>query len=202
MAFELPALAYAPTALEPHIDAKTMEIHHGKHHQAYVTNLNAAIVGTDAEKLSIEEICKNISKYPMPVRNNGGGHYNHSLFWSIMSPNAGGDPSGDLAAAIDKAFGNFEEFKKQFATAAATRFGSGWAWLCVKEDKSLCICSTPNQDNPLMDIAECKGTPVLALDVWEHAYYLHYQNRRPDYVGAFWNVINWTKVAELYKNAM
>jgi len=202
MAFELPALAYAPTALEPHIDAKTMEIHHGKHHQAYVTNLNAAIAGTDAEKLSIEEICKNISKYPMPVRNNGGGHYNHSLFWSIMSPNGGGAPTGDLAAAIDKAFGNFEEFKKQFAAAAATRFGSGWAWLSVKEDKSLCVCSSPNQDNPLMDIAECKGTPILGIDVWEHAYYLHYQNRRPDYVGAFWNVINWTKVAELYKNAM
>ena len=202
MAFELPALAYAPTALEPHIDAKTMEIHHGKHHQAYVTNLNAAIAGTDAEKLSIEEICKNISKYPMPIRNNGGGHYNHSLFWTLMAPNAGGNPTGDLAAAIDKAFGNLDEFKKQFATAAATRFGSGWAWLCVKEDKSLCVCSTPNQDNPLMDIAECKGTPILALDVWEHAYYLHYQNRRPDYVGAFWNVINWTKVAELYKNAM
>jgi len=202
MAFELPALPYATTALEPHIDAKTMEIHHGKHHQAYVTNLNAAIAGTDAEKLSIEEICKNISKYPMPVRNNGGGHYNHSLFWSIMSPNGGGAPTGDLAAAIDKAFGNFEEFKKQFATAAATRFGSGWAWLSVKEDKSLCVCSSPNQDNPLMDIAECKGTPILGIDVWEHAYYLHYQNRRPDYVGAFWNVINWTKVAELYKNAM
>jgi len=202
MAFELPALAYAPTALEPHIDAKTMEIHHGKHHQAYVTNLNAAIAGTDAEKLSIEEICKNISKYPMPVRNNGGGHYNHSLFWTLMAPNAGGNPTGDLAAAIDKAFGNLDEFKKQFATAAATRFGSGWAWLCVKEDKTLCVCSTPNQDNPLMDIAECKGTPILALDVWEHAYYLHYQNRRPDYVGAFWNVVNWNKVAELYKNAM
>jgi Fe-Mn family superoxide dismutase len=138
----------------------------------------------------------------MPVRNNGGGHYNHSLFWTLMAPNAGGNPTGDLAAAIDKAFGNLDEFKKQFATAAATRFGSGWAWLCVKEDKSLCVCSTPNQDNPLMDIAECKGTPILALDVWEHAYYLHYQNRRPDYVGAFWNVINWTKVAELYKNAM
>lgn len=202
MAFELPALPYAPTALEPHIDTKTMEIHHGKHHQAYVTNLNAAIAGTDAEKLSIEEICKNISKYPMPVRNNGGGHYNHSLFWSIMSPNGGGAPTGDLAAAIDKAFGNFEEFKKQFATAAATRFGSGWAWLSVKEDKSLCVCSSPNQDNPLMDIAECKGTPILGVDVWEHAYYLHYQNRRPDYVSAFWNVINWAKVAELYKNAM
>lgn len=202
MAFELPALPYATTALEPHIDAKTMEIHHGKHHQAYVTNLNNAIAGTDAEKLSIEAICKNISKYPVAVRNNGGGHYNHSLFWTIMAPNAGGAPTGDLAAAMDKAFGNFEEFKKQFATAAATRFGSGWAWLCVKADKTLCVCSSPNQDNPLMDISECKGTPILGIDVWEHAYYLHYQNRRPDYVGAFWNVINWKKVAELYKNAL
>lgn len=202
MAFELPALPYAKNALEPHIDTQTMEIHHGKHHQAYVTNLNNAIAGTDAEKLSIEEICKNISKYPVAVRNNGGGHYNHSLFWSIMAPNAGGTPTGELAAAIDKAFGNFDEFKKQFATAAATRFGSGWAWLCVKTDKSLCVCSSPNQDNPLMDISECKGTPILGLDVWEHAYYLHYQNRRPDYVTAFWNVINWNKVAELYKNAV
>jgi Fe-Mn family superoxide dismutase len=203
MAFELPALPYAPTALEPHIDAKTMEIHHDKHHQAYVTNLNNAIAGTDAEKMSIEEICKHISKYPPAVRNNGGGHYNHSLFWTLMAPNAGGAPSGDLAAAIDKAFGSLDEFKKQFANAAATRFGSGWAWLCVKEDKSLAVCSTPNQDNPLMDVdtAGCKGTPILALDVWEHAYYLHYQNRRPDYVTAFWNVVNWKKVEELYAKA-
>ncbi len=202
MAFELPALPYAPNALEPNIDARTMEIHHGKHHQAYVTNLNAALAGTDAEKLSIEEICKNISKYPMPVRNNGGGHYNHSMFWKVMKANGGGAPSGDLAAAIDKTFGSLDEFKKQFATAAATRFGSGWAWLCVKADKTLCVCSTPNQDNPLMDIAECKGTPVLGLDVWEHAYYLNYQNRRPDYATAFWNVVNWDEVANNYKAAM
>ncbi len=201
MAFELPQLPYAKNALEPHFDERTMDIHHSKHHQAYVTNLNNAIAGTDAEKLSIEDICKNISKYPAPVRNNGGGHYNHSLFWTLLSPNGGGAPTGDLAAAIDKAFGNFEEFKKQFAAAAATRFGSGWAWLCVKADKTLCICSTPNQDNPLMDIAECPGTPILGLDVWEHAYYLHYQNRRPDYVTAFWNIVNWEKVTELYNKA-
>jgi Fe-Mn family superoxide dismutase len=202
MAFELPALPYATNALEPHIDARTMEIHHTKHHQAYVTNLNNAIAGTETEKLSIEDICKNISKYPAAVRNNGGGHFNHTLFWNIMAPNAGGLPSGELAAAIDKDFGSFDEFKKQFATAGATRFGSGWAWLCVKEDKSLCVCSTPNQDNPLMDIAECKGTPILGMDVWEHAYYLHYQNRRPDYISAFFNVINWNKVTELYKKAL
>lgn len=195
MAFELPKLSYDYTALEPNIDARTMEIHHTKHHQAYVTNLNNAIAGTDAEKLSIEEICRNISKYPAAVRNNGGGHYNHSLFWTVMGPNAGGAPSGDLAAAIDSAFGNFDTFKTQFAAAGATRFGSGWAWLIVGADKKLAICSTPNQDNPLMDIAEIKGTPILGLDVWEHAYYLHYQNRRPDYIGAFWNVINWGEVA-------
>jgi len=202
MAFELPALPYATNALEPHIDTKTMEIHHGKHHQAYVTNLNAAIAGTDAEKLSIEEICKNISKYPMPVRNNGGGHFNHSMFWKLMKANGGGNPTGELADAINKHFTNLEEFKKQFAAAAATRFGSGWAWLCVKSDKTLAICSTPNQDNPLMDISDCKGTPVLGLDVWEHAYYLHYQNRRPDYVGAFWNVINWDEVSKNYHAAI
>jgi Fe-Mn family superoxide dismutase len=202
MAFELPALPYATNALEPHIDARTMEIHHTKHHQAYVTNLNNAIAGTETEKLSIEDICKNISKYPAAVRNNGGGHFNHTLFWNIMAPNAGGLPSGELAVAIDKDFGSFDEFKKQFAAAGATRFGSGWAWLCVKEDKSLCVCSTPNQDNPLMDIAECKGTPILGMDVWEHAYYLHYQNRRPDYISAFFNVINWNKVTELYKKAL
>lgn len=202
MAFELPALPYATTALEPHIDAKTMEIHHGKHHQAYVTNLNAAVAGTEAEKLSIEEICKNISKYPMPVRNNGGGHFNHSMFWKLMKANGGGNPTGDLAAAIDKHFTNLDEFKKQFAAAATTRFGSGWAWLCVKADKTLAICSTPNQDNPLMDISDCKGTPILCLDVWEHAYYLHYQNRRPDYVGAFWNVINWDEVSKNYQAAI
>lgn len=203
MAFELPALPYAHNALEPHIDARTMEIHHGKHHQAYVTNLNNAIAGTDAEKLSIEEICKNISKYPAPVRNNGGGHYNHSLFWKVMKPNGGGNPSGELAEAINKAFGNMDEFKKQFANAAATRFGSGWAWLCVKADKSLAVCSTPNQDNPLMEgVSDCKGTPILGLDVWEHAYYLNYQNRRPDYAAAFWNVVNWDEVADNYKAAL
>ncbi|MBC7865045.1 MAG: superoxide dismutase [Bacteroidia bacterium] len=200
MSFELPKLPYALNALEPHIDARTMEIHHGKHHQAYVTNLNNAIANTDADKLSIEEICKNISKYPMPVRNNGGGHYNHSLFWTIMAPNAGGAPTGDLAAAIDAAFGNLETFKTQFAAAAATRFGSGWAWLLVQNGK-LVISSTPNQDNPLMDVADVKGTPILGIDVWEHAYYLNYQNRRPDYVTAFWNVINWNEVANNLKKA-
>ena len=200
MAFELPKLNYAFNALEPHIDAKTMEIHHDKHHQAYVTNLNNAIAGTDAEKLSIEDICKNISKYPMPVRNNGGGHFNHSLFWEIMSPNAGGIPTNEVAKAIEADLGGFEKFKTDFAAAGATRFGSGWAWLCVKEGK-LCVCSTPNQDNPLMDVADCKGTPILGMDVWEHAYYLHYQNRRPDYMTAFFNVINWTKVNELYLKA-
>jgi superoxide dismutase, Fe-Mn family len=201
MAFELPKLNYAHNALEPHIDAKTMEIHHGKHHQAYVTNLNNAIAGTDAEKLSIEEICKNISKYPMPVRNNGGGHYNHSLFWEIMAPSAGGVPTNEVGKAIEEELGGFENFKKDFANAGATRFGSGWAWLCVKADGKLCVCSTPNQDNPLMDVVECKGTPILGMDVWEHAYYLNYQNRRPDYMNAFFNVINWNKVNELYLNA-
>ncbi|MES2514863.1 MAG: superoxide dismutase [Bacteroidota bacterium] len=200
MPFELPQLPYAHNALEPHIDAKTMEIHHGKHHQAYVTNLNNAIAGTDAENMSIEDICKNISKYPAAVRNNGGGHYNHSLFWQVMAPNAGGMPTGDLAKAIESDLGGFEKFKTDFAAAGATRFGSGWAWLCVKEGK-LCVCSTPNQDNPLMDIADCKGTPILGMDVWEHAYYLNYQNRRPDYMAAFFNVINWTKVSELYAAA-
>jgi Fe-Mn family superoxide dismutase len=198
MAFELPKLAYEYTALEPHIDARTMEIHHSKHHNAYVTNLNNAIAGTDAEKLSIEEICTNISKYPMPVRNNGGGHYNHSLFWSIMAPNAGGAPTGELADAINAAFGSFDKFKEEFAKAATTRFGSGWAWL-VKHDGKLVISSTPNQDNPLMDIAEVKGTPILCLDVCEHAYYLHYQKRRPDYITSFWNVINWNEVARRFK---
>lgn len=201
MAFELPKLNYAFNALEPHIDAKTMEIHHGKHHQAYVTNLNNAIKDTDAEKLSIEEICKNISKYPMAVRNNGGGHFNHTLFWEIMSPNAGGIPNNEVGKAIEAELGGFEKFKTDFIAAGATRFGSGWAWLAVKSDGKLCVCSTPNQDNPLMDIAECKGIPVLGMDVWEHAYYLHYQNRRPDYMGAFFNVINWTKVNELYLKA-
>lgn len=198
MAFTLPALPYATTALEPHIDAKTMEIHHGKHHNAYVTNLNAAIAGKPEESLSIEEICKNISKYPAAVRNNGGGHYNHSLFWTIMGPNAGGAPTGALADAINAAFGSFDEFKTKFAAAATTRFGSGWAWLIKDASGKLQITSTPNQDNPLMDIAEVKGTPILGLDVWEHAYYLNYQNRRPDYIGAFWNVVNWDAVAKLF----
>lgn len=201
MAFELPKLNYAFNALEPHIDAKTMEIHHGKHHQAYVTNLNNAIAGTEAEKLSIEEICKTISKYPMPVRNNGGGHYNHSLFWEIMSPNSGGVPKNEVGQAIEAELGGFDKFKTDFTQAGATRFGSGWAWLLVKADGKLAICSTPNQDNPLMDIAEVKGTPILGMDVWEHAYYLHYQNRRPDYMTAFFNVINWNKVNDLYLKA-
>ncbi len=201
MSFVLPALPYASDALEPHIDKMTMEIHHGKHHQAYVDNLNKALAGTDAADAKIEDIMKNISKYPMAVRNNGGGHFNHTLYWSIMSPNGGGAPSGELATAIEKEFGSFEEFKKKFAEAGATRFGSGWAWLCVKADGNLCVCSTPNQDNPMMDIAECPGTPILGMDVWEHAYYLKYQNRRPDYIGAFWNVVNWTAVAERFAKA-
>jgi Fe-Mn family superoxide dismutase len=202
MAFELPKLNYAPNALEPHIDARTMEIHHGKHHQAYITNLNNAIAGTDAEKLSIEEIVKNISKYPAAVRNNGGGHYNHSLFWEIMGPNAGGVPGNEVGKAIEAELGGFEKFKTNFAQAGATRFGSGWAWLCVKPDGKLAVCSTPNQDNPLMDVVnDCKGTPILGMDVWEHAYYLNYQNRRPDYINAFFNVINWNKVNELYLKA-
>jgi Fe-Mn family superoxide dismutase len=201
MSFELPKLTYEYTALEPNIDARTMEIHHSKHHQAYVTNLNNAIAGTDGENLSIEEICKNISKYPMPVRNNGGGHFNHSFFWKIIGPNAGGSPSGKLLDAINADLGGMDKFKEEFAKAATTRFGSGWAWLCVKEGK-LCVCSTPNQDNPLMDIAECKGTPVLGLDVWEHAYYLNYQNRRPDYIAAFWNVVNWAEVEKIYEAAL
>jgi Fe-Mn family superoxide dismutase len=198
MAFTLPALPYAFNALEPHIDARTMEIHHGKHHNAYVTNLNNATAGTDAEKLTIEEICKNISKYPAAVRNNGGGHYNHSMFWTIMGPKAGGTPSGALADAINAAFGNLDEFKTKFAAAGAGRFGSGWAWLIKDDSGKLQITSTPNQDNPLMDVAEVKGAPILGLDVWEHAYYLNYQNRRPDYITAFWNVINWGEVAKRF----
>ncbi len=198
MAFTLPALPYAANALEPHIDARTMEIHHGKHHNAYVTNLNNAVAGKPEENLNIEEICKNISKYPAPVRNNGGGHYNHSLFWTVMGPNAGGAPSGALADAINSAFENFDEFKTKFAAAGAGRFGSGWAWLIKDASGKLQIASTPNQDNPLMDVAEVKGTPILGLDVWEHAYYLNYQNRRPDYIAAFWNVVNWDEVAKRF----
>ncbi len=201
MAFELPALPYASDALEPHIDKATMEIHHGKHHNAYVTNLNNAIAGSDAESKSLEELQATISQYPMAVRNNGGGHYNHSLFWTIMAPNAGGQPTGDLADAINQAFGSFEEFKKKFSEAGATRFGSGWAWLSVAADGKLQVSSTPNQDNPLMDVAEVKGTPILGMDVWEHAYYLHYQNRRPDYIAAFFNVIDWNAVAKRYAAA-
>lgn len=197
MAFELPKLPYAYDALEPHIDAKTMEIHHSKHHAAYTNNLNAAIEGTDLEGLTIEEILVKGMDKPA-VRNNGGGFYNHNLFWEIMSPNGGGEPTGELAAAINEAFGSFEGFKEKFAQAAATRFGSGWAWLCVKDGK-LEICSTPNQDNPLMPEVGCEGRPILGLDVWEHAYYLNYQNRRPDYINAFFNVVNWDKVSELFK---
>ncbi len=198
MAFTLPALPYAFNALEPHIDARTMEIHHGKHHNAYVTNLNNAVAGKPEENLSIEEICASISKYPAAVRNNGGGHYNHSLFWTVMSPNGGGSPTGVLAEAINAAFGSFDEMKTKFNTAAATRFGSGWAWLIKDASGKLAITSTPNQDNPLMDVAEVKGTPILGLDVWEHAYYLNYQNRRPDYATAFWNVVNWSEVASRF----
>ena len=201
MAFELPALAYATDALEPHIDKMTMESHHGKHHQAYVDNLNKALAGTDGANQKIEDIIKNISKYPMPVRNNGGGHFNHTLYWSIMSPNGGGTPSGDLAKAIDAAFGSFDEFKKKFAEAGMTRFGSGWSWLSVAADGKLQVSSTPNQDSPVMDIAEVKGTPILGMDVWEHAYYLKYQNRRADYVAAFMNVVNWDAVSERFAKA-
>ncbi|MFL5730228.1 MAG: superoxide dismutase [Cytophagaceae bacterium] len=200
MAFELPALPYAPDALEPHFDKATMEIHHGKHHNAYVTNLNKALEGSDLANKSIEEILSNISKAAPAVRNNGGGHYNHSLFWKILSPKGGGKPTGDLAAAIDKKFGSFEKFKEEFSNAGATRFGSGWAWL-IANNGSLEVCSTPNQDNPLMDVAEKKGTPLLGLDVWEHAYYLKYQNRRPDYIAAFWNVVDWEAVSQRFKAA-
>lgn len=199
MAFELPALPYASDALEPHIDKATMEIHHGKHHQAYVDNLNKALAGTDAESKSIEEILANVSSYAPAVRNNGGGHYNHSLFWTVLSPNGGGEPTGELADAINEAFGSFEEFKKKFSEAGATRFGSGWAWLLIGADGKLQVSSTPNQDNPLMDVAEVKGTPILGMDVWEHAYYLKYQNKRPDYIAAFWNVVDWNAVAERFK---
>jgi len=201
MSFELPALPYAHNALEPHFDELTMQIHHGKHHNAYVSNLNAAIAATEAEALSLEDLNKNISKFPVAVRNNGGGHFNHSLFWTVLAPNAGGEPTGELAEAINAAFGSFATFKEEFSKAGATRFGSGWAWLIVKADGALAVTSTPNQDNPLMDVVEVKGTPVLGLDVWEHAYYLHYQNRRPDYIASFWNVVNWTKVAELFAAA-
>mgnify|MGYP001361174290 FL=1 len=198
MAFELPKLPYAHDALEPHIDARTMEIHHGKHHAGYTNNLNAAIEGTDLAGKSIEDILKNLDMNNAAVRNNGGGYYNHDLFWKVMSPNGGGQPTGALADAINAAFGSFEGFKDAFAKAAATRFGSGWAWLCKKSDGKLEVCSSPNQDNPLMPGVGCEGTPILALDVWEHAYYLNYQNRRPDYINAFFNVINWEEVAKRF----
>ena len=203
MAFELPALPYAFNALDPHIDAKTMEIHHGKHHNAYVTNLNNAVAAdATAQGKSLEDLIAHISKFPMAIRNNGGGHWNHSMFWSIMSPNGGGEPKGEIALAINGAFGSFENFKKEFSNAGATRFGSGWAWLSVDANKNLFVSSTANQDNPLMDIADKKGTPVLGMDVWEHAYYLHYQNRRPDYMAAFYNVINWEEVNARFKKAI
>lgn len=198
MAFTLPALPYAHDALEPHIDTQTMQIHHGKHHQAYVDNLNKAIAGSEHENKSLEELVKSAGSISPAVRNNGGGHWNHSFFWTVIGPNAGGQPTGALAEAITKTFGSFEAFKEKFNTAGATRFGSGWAWLIKKDDGSLEVTSTPNQDNPLMDVAEVKGTPLLGCDVWEHAYYLKYQNRRPEYLAAFWNVVNWNKVSELY----
>lgn len=198
MAYELPPLPYASNALEPHIDARTMEIHHGKHHNAYVTNLNKALEGSPMAGGSIEDLLKGLDMTNMAVRNNGGGHYNHSLFWAVMAPNAGGAPSGDLAQAIDRDLGSFDAFKEKFGTAGATRFGSGWAWLCVHKGGRLEVCSTPNQDNPLMPGTGCGGTPILGLDVWEHAYYLNYQNRRPDYIAAFWNVVNWPEVARRY----
>ncbi len=202
MAFELPKLPYAYNALEPNIDEQTMTIHHTKHHQGYTDKLNDAIKGTDMEGKSIEEIIKNVSSSTSKaVRNNGGGYYNHDLFWKVMSPNGGGEPSGELAEAINKAFGSFADFKTKFEDAAKTQFGSGWAWLIVKTDGSLAVTGTPNQDNPLMELATEKGTPIFGIDVWEHAYYLKYQNKRPDYVGAFWNVANWDQVTENYKKA-
>jgi Fe-Mn family superoxide dismutase len=198
MAFELPDLPYSFGALEPHIDAMTMEIHHDRHHNAYVTNLNNAIAGTDLEGQSLENIMNNIDGQSAAVRNNGGGHYNHSLFWTVMSSNGGGQPEGDLAAAINDKFGSFDTFKDTFSKAGATRFGSGWAWLCKLDGGAVDVCSSPNQDNPLMPGVGCGGTPVLGLDVWEHAYYLKYQNKRPDYIAAFWNVINWEEVSARY----
>lgn len=201
MAFQLPDLPYAYDPLEPNIDARTMEIHHGKHHNGYTTKLNAAIAGTNLEGKSIEEILANVSSAGAGVRNNGGGYYNHCLFWEVMSPNGGGEANGAVGEAITKTFGSFDAFKDAFSKAAATQFGSGWAWLCVKADGELCVCSTANQDNPMMDNADCPGTPILGLDVWEHAYYLNYQNRRPDYIEAFFNVINWDAVNAKYAAA-
>ena len=198
MAFELPSLSYAYDALEPNIDSRTMEIHHSKHHNGYTTNLNNAIAGTPLADQSIEDILKGLDLNNKAVRNNGGGYYNHRLFWNIMSPNGGGLPTGTLATAIDSAFGSFDNFKSEFAKAAATQFGSGWAWLCVHVDGTVKVCATANQDNPLMPGIGCGGTPILGIDVWEHAYYLNYQNRRPDYIQAFFNVIDWNKVNELF----
>ena len=202
MSFQLPDLSYDHDALEPYIDSKTMQIHHGKHHAGYTSKLNAAIEGTDLEGKSIEEILKTLDMSNSAVRNNGGGYYNHCLFWDIMSPNTGGLPTGDLEEAVNKSFGSFEEFKSKFSAAAGTRFGSGWAWLCVHSNGDLEGCSTANQDNPLMSGEGCDGAPILGIDVWEHAYYLNYQNRRPDYVNAFFNVINWEYVAKKYKEAL
>jgi superoxide dismutase, Fe-Mn family len=198
--FELPALPYSYDALEPYIDKMTMEIHHDKHHAAYVNNLNKAVEGTEMATKTLDELIMNISKYPMAVRNNGGGHWNHSLFWTLMKKNGGGEPTGPLADSIKSSFGSFDEFKKQFSNAGATRFGSGWAWLVVQNGK-LAIGSTPNQDNPLMDISDFKGTPVLGLDVWEHAYYLKYQNKRPEYIENWWNVINWAEASKRFSEA-
>jgi Fe-Mn family superoxide dismutase len=198
MAFELPQLPYAYDALEPHIDARTMEIHHSKHHNAYTTNLNAAVAGTDMEGKTIENILINLDMKNAAVRNNGGGFFNHNLYWTVMSPNGGGLPTGDLLAAIESAFGTFEEFKAKFSKAGITQFGSGWAWLCVHKGGKLDVCGTPNQDNTLMPGVGCGGTPILGMDVWEHAYYLHYQNRRPDYIESFFNLINWVEVSRRY----
>ena len=202
MAFELPNLPYAYDALEPHIDARTMEIHHTKHHNGYTTKLNGAVAGTDLENKTIEDILSGLDMSNMAVRNNGGGYYNHNLFWEVMSADGGGEPEGQLATAIDEAFGSFAGFKEKFSAAAAGRFGSGWAWLCVQPGGKLEICSTPNQDNPIMPDTGCDGWPILGLDVWEHAYYLNYQNKRPDYISAFFNVINWKKVEENYATGM
>ncbi|MEO8066842.1 MAG: superoxide dismutase [Flavobacteriales bacterium] len=198
MPYTLPELPYAYNALEPHVDETTMRIHHGKHHNAYVTNLNKALEGTAGVDKSLDDLMRGMDMNNMAVRNNGGGHYNHSLFWQVMSPGAGGAPDGELAAAINAAFTSFDGFKEKFAAAGATRFGSGWAWLCVHKGGKVEVCSTPNQDNPLMPSTGCGGTPILGLDVWEHAYYLHYQNRRPDYITAWWNVVNWKEVARRF----
>ncbi len=198
MAFELPDLPYAYDALEPHIDARTMEIHHTKHHNGYTTKLNGAIEGTSLANLSIEDILKNLDMSNTAVRNNGGGYYNHCLFWEVMSPDGGGEPGGEIGAAISESFGTFGSFREKFSSAAATRFGSGWAWLCVQPGGKLEICSTANQDNPIMPDTGCGGFPILGLDVWEHAYYLNYQNRRPDYISSFFNILNWQKVGDLY----